>query len=69
MPRYLIIHPKGQSREDILIEAPDLTLTFEGGWAILADEQGPALAVPCGQGASIQRVDEPQDEEPAPQKE
>jgi hypothetical protein len=65
MPAYLVIHPRDQKRDDLLIEDPALTLRFEAGWAILADDRGVCLAIPSGQGASIQRVDEEQ--EPAPQ--
>ncbi|MDP5310389.1 hypothetical protein [Streptomyces poriferorum] len=67
MPAYLIVHPREQHRDDVHIEDPDLTLTFEAGWAVLTDSEGVCLAIPSGQGASIQRVDEPQ--EPAPTKE
>jgi hypothetical protein len=66
MPRYLIVHPRDQRRDDVLIEDPALTLTFQAGWAVLADDRGVCLAIPSEQGASIQRVDE---EEPAPQEE
>jgi hypothetical protein len=66
VPAYLIVHPREQRRDDVLIEDPALTLRFEAGWAILADDRGVCLAIPSGQGASIQRVDE--DQEPAPQK-
>ncbi|MEU2566616.1 hypothetical protein [Streptomyces althioticus] len=66
MPAYLITHPRDQKLDDLVIEDPTLTLRFEAGWAILSDEQGVCLAIPSGQGASIQRVDE---EEPAPRKE
>lgn len=59
MPAYLVIHPREQHRDDLRIEADDLTLTFEAGWAILADSRGVCLAIPSGQGASIQRDDEP----------
>lgn len=71
MPAYLIVHPRDQRRDDVLIEDPALTLQFEAGWAILADSTGICLAIPSGQGASIQRVDEPEDtgQEPAPPKE
>jgi hypothetical protein len=69
MPAYLIVHPREQRRDDVLIEADDLTLRFETGWAILDDTHGVCLAIPSEQGASIQRVDEPQDQESAPQKE
>ena len=67
MPRFLIVHPRDQRRDDVLVEDPALTLRFEAGWAILADDRGVCLAIPSGQGASIQRVDE--DQEPAPQEE
>ncbi|MPY47150.1 hypothetical protein [Streptomyces acidicola] len=72
MPAYLIVHPRDQRRDDVLIEDPALTLRFEAGWAILADARGDCLAIPSGQGAHIQRVDEQQDttnQEPAPRKE
>jgi hypothetical protein len=69
MPAYLIQHPAEQRREDILIEDPSLALTFEGGWAVFTDGQGICLAIPAGQGAHIQRVDEDQEQGPAPQKE
>lgn len=68
MPAYLITHAKNQ-RADILIEDPDLTLTFSGDWAIFSDAQGPSLAIPAEQGMSIQRMDEPHEQEPASQKE
>ncbi|MER7507070.1 hypothetical protein ABTX82_01775 [Streptomyces lavendulae] len=61
MPRYLITHPKGQQGEDILIEDRDLTLTIQGDWAVLADTQGPCLAIPAHAGATITRVDEPEE--------
>ncbi|MFE6815249.1 hypothetical protein [Streptomyces sp. NPDC057677] len=66
MPAYLIRHPAEQRREDALVEDPDLSLTFSGGWAIFTDSKGVCLAIPSGQGAHIERVDQ---EEPAPQKE
>lgn len=62
MPAYLVIHPRGQKRDDALIEGADITLRFEAGWAILSDTQGDCLAIPSGQGASIQRVDKPPEE-------
>lgn len=58
MPRYLVLHPQGQKRDDVLIEGDDITLAFLGGWAVLSDSNGTCLAIPSGQGASIQRVDE-----------
>lgn len=68
MPAYLIRHP-GKQRDDILVEDPALTLTFDSGWAIFTDTDGTCLAIPGEAGAHIERVDEPQDHEPAPQKE
>lgn len=59
--RYLITHPKGKG-EDILVEDPDLTLTITDGWAVLADPHGPCLAIPAHAGATITRIDEPQDQ-------
>lgn len=69
MPAYLIIHPHEQRRDDVLVEDPRLTLGFTNGWAILRDASGICYAIPADAGAHIQRVDEPQDHEPAPQKE
>lgn len=60
MPAYLVIHPRDQRRDDMLVEDDDLTLTFQAGWAVLADSRGICLAIPSGQCASIQRVDEEQ---------
>ncbi|MER7733688.1 hypothetical protein ABTX80_22610 [Streptomyces erythrochromogenes] len=61
MPRYLITHPKGQAGDDILIEDPHLTLTIQGDWAILSDRIGPCLALPAHAGATITRIDEPEE--------
>lgn len=63
MPRYLIAYPKGKG-EDILAEDADLTLTTDGAWAVLTDPQGPCIAVPAHAGATITRIDEPQDQQP-----
>lgn len=71
MPAYLIVHPAGQHRDDILLEDDPLTVEFADGWAIFRDGDGFCTAIPAALGARIQRVDEPQppDREPAPQKE
>ncbi|KOU62051.1 hypothetical protein ADK57_25800 [Streptomyces sp. MMG1533] len=61
MPAYLVIHPRGQKRDDVLIEGDDITLTIQGSWAVLADTEGVCLAIPSGQGASIQRIDPPEE--------
>lgn len=63
MPAYLVIHPREQRRDDLRLSGDDLTLRFEAGWAIFTDSQGDCLAIPSGQGASIQRDDEPMPEE------
>lgn len=57
MPRYLIAHPRDQHADDILVEGDDLTLEFTAGWAVLSDTDGTCYAIPCGHGASIQRID------------
>jgi hypothetical protein len=72
VPAYLIVHPREQRREDVLIEGDDLTLTVTDGWALFTDQHGICLAIPAGLGAQVQRVDEPHDPahlEPAPPKE
>jgi hypothetical protein len=61
VPRYLITHPRGQQGEDILVEDPDLTLTIQGEWVVLADPLGPCLALPAHAGATITRIDEPEE--------
>lgn len=58
MPSYLVVHPRGQRKDDVLVEGDDVTLTIQGSWAILTDSNGICLAIPSGQGASIQRIDE-----------
>ncbi|WP_055693382.1 hypothetical protein [Streptomyces prasinopilosus] len=58
MPAYLVIHSREQQRDDLRLSDPDLALRFEAGWAIFSDAQGDCLAIPAGQGASIQRDDE-----------
>jgi len=58
MAAYLVIHPRGQKKDDVLIQDDDLTLTFQGGWAVFTDSRGVCLAIPSEQGATIQRVDE-----------
>jgi hypothetical protein len=71
MPAYLIVHPREQRKDDVLIEDPDLTLAVADGWAVFSDQHGICLAIPTGLGAQIQRVDEDQEleDKPAPQKE
>ncbi|MEU2674207.1 hypothetical protein ABZ622_36160 [Streptomyces sp. NPDC007164] len=61
MPRYLITYPKGQG-EDILVEDARLELRLAQGWAVLDDQHGVCLAVPSHAGATITRINEPDDE-------
>jgi hypothetical protein len=68
MPAYLISHAAGQ-RGDMLVDDPNLTLQIRDGWAILTDQVGIAVAMPTEHVACITRVDDPQDQEPAPHKE
>lgn len=68
MPAFPIRHP-GKTSDDLLVEDPALTLAFVNGWAVFTDTAGICLAIPGEAGAHIERVDEPQDHEPAPQKE
>jgi hypothetical protein len=63
VPSYLIVHPREQRRDDVRIDGDDLTLTFQGSWAVLTDTRGVCFAIPSGQGASIERID--QQAEPA----
>ncbi|MET9950167.1 hypothetical protein ABZ135_01280 [Streptomyces sp. NPDC006339] len=65
MPAYLIQHPLEKRREDVLVEDPNLTLSFQGEWAVFSDAGGVCLAIPSAQQASIQRVDANDVAEPA----
>lgn len=72
MPAYVIIHPAGQRRDDLVLQDEPLTVEFADGWAIFSDGNGFCTAIPAALGARIERVDEPQDtegQELAPQKE
>ncbi|WP_033227135.1 hypothetical protein [Streptomyces sp. NRRL F-6674] len=66
MPAYLITHAESR-RGDILVEDDDLVLSLTEQWACLSDATGIVLAVPIAQVASVMRVDDKQDHEPAPQ--
>lgn len=66
MPAYLVAHAKSH-RGDMLIEDQHLTLNLAPGWVAFSDQTGIVLALPAEQVASIQRVDGPQDQEPAPE--
>lgn len=58
---YLIRYPKGQG-EDLMVQGDHLTLDITHGWAVLADQHGPCIAVPAHSGATITRID--QDQQP-----
>lgn len=66
MPAYLITHAESR-RGDILVEDDDLVLSLTEQWVRLSDATGIVLAVPIAQVASVMRVDDKQDHEPAPQ--
>lgn len=68
MPSYLITHAK-DGAGDTLIEDPHLILALTERWARFNDQTGTVLAIPTEHIARIERVDEPQDSEPAPRKE
>lgn len=62
MPRYLITYPKGRG-EDVLAEDEHLDLAIVHGWAVLTDQHGACLALPAHAGATITRIDEPEDKQ------
>ncbi|MYR29868.1 MULTISPECIES: hypothetical protein [unclassified Streptomyces] len=69
MPTYLIT-PAENGGGDVLIEDDALVLTLTERWARFSDADGIVLALPVEQIASIQRVDEDEDQqEPAPREE
>lgn len=76
MPAYLVIHAERHG-DDTVIEDPNLTVEFVDGWVLFKDRDliqpnRVALAIPAAQVLRVERVDEPQDpdqSEPAPQKE
>lgn len=73
MPRYLIVHAERRG-EDTVIEDPQLTVDFTDGWVLFKDRDlikpnRVVLAIPAAQIQRVERIDEPQDHEPAPQKE
>lgn len=62
MPGYLIRHAKGP-HGDIHIEDPGLTVKLRAGWLYIHDTHDQlVLAVPAEQIASVQRVDEDQEQ-------
>ncbi|KPC94969.1 hypothetical protein ADL27_11615 [Streptomyces sp. NRRL F-6602] len=67
MPAYLITPAENRGGE-MLIEDDALVLTLTEQWARWSDADGIVLALPVEQIASIQRVDEGQ-QEPAPREE
>ncbi|MWA08747.1 hypothetical protein [Streptomyces sp. BA2] len=58
MTAYLIVHSREQRKDDAVIQDDNLALTIQGSWAVLSDGDGVCLAIPSGQGASIQRIDD-----------
>ncbi len=76
MPAYLIVHAERRG-DDTVIEDPDLTVEFTDSWVLFKDRDlikpnRVVLAIPAAQVARVERVDDqqqPQDQEPAPQKE
>lgn len=69
VPAYLVIHPERHG-DDQLIEDPHLTVEFTDGWVLFVDRAPDqtnrvAIAIPAGQVARIERVDDTQ--EPAPE--
>lgn len=70
MPAYMVIHPERRG-DDQVIEDPNLVVEFTDGWVLFVDRDATeknrvAIAIPAGQVARIERVDEQQDP-PAPQ--
>lgn len=71
MPAYLIVYAERRG-DDTVLEDPALTLELTPDWATFHDTEGVCFVVPRERVSSILRVDEerdPQDQEPAPQKE
>lgn len=76
MPAYLVVHAERRG-DDRLIEDPNLTVEFIDGWVLFKDRDliqpnRVAIAFPAAHVDHVERVDdpqEPQDQEPAPQKE
>ncbi|MFF9309902.1 hypothetical protein ACF1BS_03235 [Streptomyces sp. NPDC014748] len=71
MPAYLVIHPERHG-DDQLIEDPYLTVEFVDGWVLFKDRNATdknrvAIAIPAGQVARIERVDDPEEPAPGPQ--
>jgi hypothetical protein len=76
MPAYLVVHAERRG-DDQVVEDDNLTVEFVDGWVLFKDRDlikpnRVALAIPAAQVLRVERVDEDQDpehEEPAPQKE
>ena len=71
VPAYLIVHAERRG-DDTLLEDNPLTVEFTPDWVVFTDAAGPCYAVPREQVRNVMRVDEPQepqDQEPTPQKE
>jgi hypothetical protein len=76
MPAYLIVHAERRG-DDTVVEDPNLVVEFVDGWVLfkyrdLIKDNRVALAIPATQVLRVERVDEeqdPEEQEPAPQKE
>jgi hypothetical protein len=56
MPAYHVAFSE-RPGENLVIDGDDITLTFTGSWAVLADTNGTCLAIAATPGTSIQRID------------
>lgn len=76
MGAYLVVHAERRG-DDTVVEDPNLVVEFIEGWVLFKDRDltksnRVALAIPATQVLRVERVDEeedPEHEEPAPQKE
>jgi hypothetical protein len=71
VPAYLIVYTERRG-DDTVLEDDELTLELDANWATFYDAHGICFTSPRERISSIQRVDEqqdPEDQEPAPQKE
>lgn len=57
MTAYHVLFPD-RPGDSLAIDSADLTLTFQGEWALFTDSQGIALAVAPSAGTTIQRIDD-----------
>lgn len=64
MPAYLVIHPRDQRRDDMLIEDDNLTLTFQAGWPSSATATASASPSPAGK-APASNASTPRSKQPS----